>query len=105
MDEQPLSPARRTAVFCFIENSLKPHLKRAGGRMGGKSNNARLDFTDKRAYLLTKSFVTGAFPHLSRYAPFLARLHRLLAVEGLLIRPGRVHLLCQEGAYRARTSA
>jgi IS5 family transposase len=135
------------AAFCFIDDFLKAHPHLAAWR---GSNNARPDFTDaevltlaqmqpilgvatlKRAYLVTKSLLARDFPHLPSYAQFLFRLHRLVALEGLLlmraalravgpgsvflidskpipvckpIRHGRVRLLRPEGAYWGKNKA
>ena len=86
----------------------------------------------KRAYLLTKSFFSKAFPKLPTYAQFLARLHALAPFIGMMtlrialktvgagnvflidskpipvckpIRHVRVRLLRDEGAYFGKNKA
>ena len=135
------------AVFCFTDDFLQAHPNLAAWRT---SNNAHPKFSDaqvltiarmqtifqvatlKQAYLLGKSLFSDAFPHLPQYAPFLARLHRLTPLVGMLlmkvglravgagnvfvldsksvpvckpIRHGRVRLLRQEGAYLGKNKA
>src|SRR5579885_3041613 len=88
------------AVFCFIDDFLMTHPTLAGWR---SSPHAHPKFTDaevltiaqmqpilgvatlKRAYLVTKSLFARDFPNLPSYAQFLFRLHRLMAIEGLLL--------------------
>jgi len=137
-------------AFCFTDDFLQAHPNLAAWRT---SNNARPKFSDaevitialmqpifqvatlKQAYLLVKSLFPDAFPHLPQYAPFLARLHRLLPFVGMLllktglhglgsgrsgntfvmdskpipvckpIRHGRVRLLREEGAYFGKNKA
>lgn len=135
------------AVFCFIDDFLKANPNRAAWR---KSNNDKPLFTDaevltiaqmqpllgvptlKRAYLLAKSLFARDFPHRPSYQGFIARLHRLAALEGMLmmraailavgsgniflmdskpiplckaIRHGRVRLLREAGAYFGKNAA
>jgi IS5 family transposase len=134
-------------AFCFTDDFLQAHPRLAAWRT---SNNARPKFTDaevitvalmqavfqvptlKQAYRLVKSLFPDAFPHLPQYAPFLARLHKLAPLVGMLlmkaglravgkanvflmdskpipvckpIRHGRVRLLRQEGAYFGKNKA
>ncbi|HEV2126288.1 MAG TPA: IS982 family transposase [Chloroflexota bacterium] len=134
-------------VFCFTDDFLQAHPNLAAWRT---SNNARPKFSDaevltialmqtifqvatlKQAYLLVRSLFPDAFPHLPQYAPFLARLHRLTPLVGILlmkaglravgagnvfvldskpipvckpIRHGRVRLLREEGAYFGKNKA
>jgi transposase len=134
-------------VFCFTDDFLQAHPNLAAWRT---SNNARPKFSDaevltialmqtifqvatlKQAYLLVRSLFPDAFPHLPQYAVFLARLHRLTPLVGILlmkaglravgagnvfvlgskpipvckpIRHGRVRLLREEGAYLGKNKA
>jgi hypothetical protein len=88
------------AAFCFIDDFIKenPHL--AAWR---KSNHAAPKFTDaevltlaqmqsilkvatlKQAYLICKDLLARDFPHLPSYQAFVARLHQVAALEGLLM--------------------
>ena len=134
-------------TYCFTDDFLKARPRLAAWRA---SNNACPKFTDaevitvalmqpvfqvaslKQAYRLVKSLFAGAFPRLPGYAPFLARLHRLTPLVGMLlreaavqaagggnvfvldskpipvckpIRHGRVRLLREEGAYFGKNKA
>jgi Transposase DDE domain len=136
-----------TCVFCQADDFFKSNPKLTQWR---NSNNDQPEFTDaevitialmqpifgvsnlKRAYLLTKSFFSKAFPKLPSYAQFLARLHALAPFIGMLtmnialktkgegnvylmdskpiplckaIRHVRVRLLRDEGAYFGKNKA
>ncbi len=88
-----------TEIYCFIDDYLKAHPRRAAWR---RSPNSQPAFTDaevltiallqgsfgcatlKQAYLLIRANWPGAFPHLCSYKQWLARLHALTALVGQL---------------------
>lgn len=91
-------------IYCFIDDYLKAHPRRAGWR---RSPNAKPAFTDaevltiallqgsfgcatlKKAYLLVRANWRAAFPHLVSYKQWLARLHALTALVGQLTEAAR----------------
>lgn len=90
-----------TEIYCFIDDYLRAHPRRALWR---RSPNAAPAFTDaevltiallqspfgcatlKRAYLLVRANWRAAFPRLCSYKQWVARLHALSALTGLLLR-------------------
>lgn len=135
-----------TEIYCFIDDFLKAHPGCAGWR---RSPNSAPTFTDaevltiallqgsfgaatlKRTYLLVRANWRSAFPRLSSYKQWVARLHALSALVGQLlcavtlrlseadnfylldskpipvchpIRHGRVRLLREDGAYFGKSS-
>lgn len=132
-------------VYCFVDDFLQAHPGQARWRT---SNNARPRFTDaevltialmqgclgcaslKQTYRLVAHNWRPLFPQLPSYKQWLARLHRLAALVGMLvqkatlplgenlylmdskpipvckpIRHGRVRLLRDEGAYFGKNQA
>jgi len=90
-----------TEIYCFIDDYLKAHPQRAGGR---RSPNSRPPFTDaevltvvllqgsvgcatlKQAYLLVRANWARAFPRLASYQQWMQRLHALTQVVRQLLR-------------------
>lgn len=93
-----------TELYCFIDDYLKAHPRRAAWR---SSPNCRPAFTDaevltialmqsplrvaslKQTYRLIQTNYGSAFPRLCSYQQWLARLHRLGDLVGLLIEAAR----------------
>ncbi|HEX8136788.1 MAG TPA: hypothetical protein VF544_04285 [Pyrinomonadaceae bacterium] len=93
-----------TEIYCFIDDYLKEHPRRAGWR---RSPNSQPAFTDaevltiallqgsfgcatlKKAYLLVRANWLGAFPRLVSYKQWLARLHALTVLVGQLTQAAR----------------
>jgi len=93
-----------TEIYCFIDDYLKAHPRRAGWRRSPNSNPAFTDAevltiallqgsfgcaTLKKAYLLVRENWRAAFPHLVSYKQWLARLHALTALIGQLTEAAR----------------
>jgi transposase len=134
-----------TQIYCFVDDCLKANPKLAQWRT---SPNQQPAFTDaevitialmqpclgvatlKQTYRLIAANYAAAFPRLCSYPQWLARLHRLSHIIGILfeathwtctiklytvdakpiavckpIRHGRVRLLREDGAYFGKTSA
>jgi len=134
-----------TIVYCFVDDFLKAH---PGPTKWRTSNNAHPRFTDaevltiavmqgclgvatlKQAYRLVAKNWRALFPKLPSYKQWLARLHKLAALVGMLvqkatlpfcdtlylmdskpipvclpIRHGRVRLLRDQGAYWGKNKA
>lgn len=134
------------AVYCFVDDSLKNHPDLAQWRT---SNNGAPQFTDaevitialmqgyfgcatlSQAYSLVRANAGTAFPHLCGYKQWVARLHALGLLVGVLVlissvgpaeelqlfrldskpipvchplRHGRVRLLREEGAYFSKST-
>lgn len=93
-----------TELYCFIDDYLKAHPRRAAWR---SSPNCRPAFTDaevltialmqsplrvaslKQTYRLIQSNFAAAFPRLCSYQQWLARLHRLGDLVGQMIEAAR----------------
>ena len=93
-----------TDLYCFIDDYLKAHPRRAAWRL---SPNCRPLFTDaevltialmqsplrvaslKQTYRLISRNFASAFPKLCSYKQWIARLHRLSDLVGLLIEAAR----------------
>jgi transposase len=103
-----------TEIYCFVDDYLRAHPRRALWR---RSPNSRPDFTDaevltvallqssfgcatlKRAYLLVRSNWRSAFPRLCSYKQWVARLHALGALVGQLLRAVTLRLAEADNFY------
>lgn len=93
-----------TQIYCFVDDYLKAHPRRASWR---SSPNCRPAFTDaevitialmqsplrvaslKQTYRLIGGNFSGAFPRLCSYKQWVARLHRLCDLIGKMIESAR----------------
>src|SRR3989337_3106901 len=94
-----------TEIYCFVDDFLKAHPRRAQWR---RSPNAAPAFTDaevitiallqgsfgcatlKRAYLLVAHNSARAFPSLCSYKQWLHRLHLVTSLVGQLVEAARL---------------
>jgi transposase len=93
-----------TQIYCFVDDYLKAHPRRAQWR---RSPNAAPSLTDaevitiallqgsfgcatlKQTYLLVAHNYARAFPSLCSYQQWIARLHRLTSLVGQLVEAAR----------------